>query len=332
MVSRTETILRRERMESRLPDLIESFLATKQVEGRSPKTISWYRANLTRFSEYAGHPALKDLTVDLARRFVAHLQSKTVRYEGHPKHPERKGGLSPYTIHGYVRTLKAFASWLQEEGLTSSNIFSRLKRPKLPKPMIEILSKEELKQIFAAINPDSFLGCRLQVIVGLLCDTGIRASELTGLTLEDVHLNEGYLRVVGKGSKERIVPFGADMKKVLLRYIHHFRPEPASDGVDELVLTVNGETLSYDGLLQILKRLGRRAKVPRLHPHLFRHTYAVRYLLAEGDVITLGRLLGHSTLDATRMYLHLSDAHIQIRHNQFSLVDSLSLAKRRRRR
>lgn len=332
MGTRSEEILRRERMEMTLPTLIDLFAATKEIEGKSPKTIKWYVNLLGHFASYLGKTAtLRHLTLNNARSFVAHLRGKERRYVGHPLSPEKKGGLSPHTIHAYVRSLKAFSSWLQEEGFTNQNVLGRLKRPKLPETVIEILSDEEIDRILTAINPGCFLGPRLWVMVLLLLDTGIRAGELTGLTTENTHVDDGYVKVEGKGRKERIVPFGSTTKKALLRYLATWRVEPAFPDVHELILSVNGTAMSYYGTAQCIKRLGKRAGVPRLHCHLFRHTFAVRYLMNGGDVMTLKLILGHSTLEVTQMYLHFAEAHVRLQHHKFSPVDRLGIRTRRRR-
>ena len=321
-------------MELTLPTLIDLFITTKQTEGKSPRTLNWYRDKLIHFARYLGNGSeakLKDLSLDDARSFIAWLQNKPCRYSDHPLQPEKQGGLSPYTIHGYVRALKAFSSWLYEEGFTRRNLFARLKRPKVPQPVIQILSDEEIAAIIKAINPNCFLGARLYVMVLLLLDTGIRASELCTLTLDNTFVDEDYIKVEGKGGKERIVPFGATTKKALLRYIHTFRPEPAYEGINELILSVEGTPLTYSGLAQAIKRLGRRAGVPRLHPHLFRHTFAVRYLMNGGDVMTLRLILGHTTLEVTQMYMHLAEAHVKVQHHKFSPVDRLGIRVRSRK-
>ncbi|GAF82149.1 unnamed protein product [marine sediment metagenome] len=140
-------------------------------------------------------------------------------------------------------------------------------------------------------------------MVLLLLDTGVRASELCSLTLDNVALNEGYMKVTGKRSKERMLPFGTITKKALIRYISTWRLEPESDSVDEVILSVAGTPLTYAGLSKAIKRLGKRAGVPRLHAHLFRHTFAVRYLMNGGDVMTLRLILGHTTLDVTLPFM-----------------------------
>ncbi|MER2598465.1 MAG: tyrosine-type recombinase/integrase [Caldilineales bacterium] len=325
---------RRDKAELPLSSLIDLFILSKQIEGRSEKTLTWYRANLASFSGFVTNesPAtLRDAGLDEARAFIAQLQGRKTRYESHSLRPQKEGGLSSHTIHGYVRTLKAFGSWLCEEGYTAKHPFDRLKPPKLPETMIEILSDDEIGRIVQSINPDSFLGARLYAIVLVLLDTGIRASELCTLTMDNTFLTEGFLKVRGKGNKERMVPFGALTKKALLKYLHSYRPEAQSDDERGVFLSIEGTPLSYNGLALLIRRLGSNSDVPRLHPHLFRHTFAVRYLMNGGDIMTLRLILGHTTLEVTQMYMHLAEAHVQIQHHKFSPVDRLDLGKRRRR-
>ena len=333
MGSRTREILRRQRAEITIPQLIELFAATKLTEGRSKKTVEWYEEKLGRFASYladGGEATIKDLTLANARSFVASLQRLNSRFKGHPYRPQECGGLSSYTIHGYVRSLKAFSSWLAEERFTSRPVFAKLKRPKLGKPMIQILSEDEIASVVGAINPNTFLGGRMYAIVLLLLDTGIRASECCSLTLDDTHLDDNYIKVLGKGNKERIAPFGSTTKRALLRYRTTWRPEPEYETTRTFFLSPTGRGLTYSGLSQALKRLGRRAGVPRLRAHLFRHTFAVRYLMNGGDVMTLKLILGHATLEVTQMYMHVADAHVRLQHHKFSPVDRLKIRRRKR--
>ena len=315
--------------------LIDMFILSKQVEGKSTRTIGWYRANLDSFAKFATNgepPRLGDLTLESGRAFIAHLQGKTTRYGGHHMRPVQQGGLSPNTIHGYVRTLKAFGSWIHEEGYVQAHPFERLKAPKLPQTMIEILVEDEIARILGTIKPATYLGARAHAIFLLLLDTGIRASELCSLTLSNTYLHEGYIKVRGKGDKERIVPIGGATKKSLLRYIQMFRPQPVQDSIVAVFLTSDAQPLTYSGLSQVLNRLGKAADVPRLHAHLLRHTFAVHYLMNGGDLMTLKLLLGHTTIEVTQMYLHLAEAHVQVQHSRFSPVDRLECATRRSRK
>lgn len=325
MGAKSVAILRREKMEITLATLIDLFLATKQTEGKTTKTLSWYRQKLEAFDQFLGGNApLKEVNLAQARAFIAHLQGKETKFDGHPFRPEAQEGLSAHTVHGYARTLKAFSSWLVEEGFATHDPFAKLKRPKTPKAMIEVLSDDEIASLLASINPNHLMGARLYAAFLTLLDTGIRANELCTLTLDNTHLNEGYLKVFGKGQKERMVPFGATTKKALLRWLITWREALACDGEEAFFLTETGEPLSYSALSQAVKRLGKRAGVERLHCHLLRHTFSVHYLMAGGDIMTLKLMLGHSSLEVTQAYLHLAAAHVQVQHSKFSPVDRLS--------
>jgi len=109
------------------------------------------------------------------------------------------------------------------------------------------------------------------------------------------------------------------------------RPEPIHEGVDQLILTTDGSPLTYSGLAQAVKRFGKRTGVPRLHSHLFRHTFAVRCLMNGGDIMTLRLILGHATLEVTQMYMHLAEAHVKVQHHRFSPVGRLVMKVRGRR-
>jgi site-specific recombinase XerD len=313
---------------TRLNVLIELFLATKMAENKSAATLKWYRHMLTRYAAFLGQSAtLKDVNLSTARAFVAHLQEQQSRYQNHPKMALKEGGLSPRSIQGYVRTMKVFASWLSEEEYTPINILARLKRPKAPDTLIQILTEEEIEALFDPknLNRNCLLGNRMYTILKLLLDTGIRASELCSLKIENVNLQEDYIKVFGKGSKERVVTFGIDTKKALTRYLTNWRPE--SD-YPEVFLDLKGKPLCYNNLVHSVANFGKRIGIPRLHPHLCRHTMAVNYLMEHKDLVTLRHLLGHTDVKTTEMYLKLTDAQIMINSKQSSLMDRIFVKPR----
>ena len=315
-----------------LTDIIDLFTATKKTEGLSRKTTDWYDWILRQFATFLDNPSLSSLTLDDARHFVAYLQDRDERYVDHPKMPRKAGGLSPYTISGYVRTIKVFGKWLSEEGLTKVNLFTRLKRPKLPQTLIEVLTDDEIYKLQDAINPKTIIGARVQAIFLLMLDTGIRASELCTLRLDRLDLSSGAAKVTGKGSKERVVYFANGTKKALTNYLYNARPETTCP---YFFTNDEGDPLTYNALKLIFLRLGKHAGVTRLHPHLVRHTTAVRYLTAtKGDVVGLQRKLGHSDISTTNLYLHLSDTYDKSQSKEYSEVDRLGLggAKRNTRR
>jgi site-specific recombinase XerD len=136
-------------------------------------------------------------------------------------------------------------------------------------------------------------------------------------------VEDSYVKVMGKGQKERIVPFGSSAQKALMKYIFHFRPEPLRE--DRVFLNLDGGPMTETGLKLLFRRLAESSGVKRLHAHLLRHTFAVNYLMNGGDVFTLQQILGHTTLEMVRRYVNLANAHVMTQHKRFSPVDRMNL-------
>jgi integrase/recombinase XerC/integrase/recombinase XerD len=298
-----------------LSNLVIHFAQSNKVEGKSPKTVSWYSEMLTDFVRFlesnAITPILQEFSVNNVRQFIIHEQ-------------ERK--LSPFTIQGKMRALKAFSSWLFREGYISDNLLAIIKLPKAPDKIIEPLTTEEIDKLINAQNPLTAIGSRNIAILTMLLDTGERENELCCQEIEDTHIEEGYLKVMGKGSKERILTFGSLAQKVLWRYVIHFRPEPENGSEKYLFLTLDGKKLEPNAIKLLLKRWGKRAGVPRLHCHLCRHTFATSFLVNKcGDVFRLQQMLGHTTLEMVRRYVHFASTQDMIRGHVLSPMDRMGL-------
>lgn len=303
-----------------LDKLIVHYAHSNKAEGLSPRTIEWYTAMLrdfTAFLESQGRSGnLSDLDVSAVRQFVVQEQDR---------------GLSPYSVAGKVRSCKAFASWLHREGYTTDNILAGFKVPKVPHHIVEPLGNGEVGQLVSSQNPLTAAGCRNTAILVVMLDTGIRLSELCSLKLENTHIDEGYLKVLGKGNIERLLPLGSLAKKVLWRYVIHFRPEPVLSHDDYLFLTLGGSPLRPNAAKLLLKRWGRKAGVPRLHAHLCRHTFATNFLLHNcGDVFRLQLILGHTSLSMVSRYVHLASTQAMINGRVASPVDHLGIQGLRR--
>jgi len=163
-----------------------------------------------------------------------------------------------------------------------------------------------------------------------MLDTGIRASELCTLRLDRLNLADGSAKVTGKGNKERVVYFANGAKKALIYYLNTARPETSCPFV---FVNEDGGPLSYNALKLIYLRLANKSGVERLHPHLLRHSCAVRYLIAsKGDVVGLQRKLGHTDIQTTTVYLHLSQQYDRSQSNEFSAVDALGLGTKKKRK
>ena len=172
------------------------------------------------------------------------------------------------------------------------NLLEDLRSPKRAELIIEPLTLDEINRIFSGMNPATALGGRNTALVSLMLDCGLRVSEEANLKEDDLHRDSRYLKVMGKGSKERMISFGVSCQKALLQYYHYFRPEPAHPGVDTFFLSIDGYPMTASSIQSVIKRLAKASGVPRMYPHLLRHTYATMYLHNGGDVFTLQQNLG----------------------------------------
>ena len=315
---------------------VSNYVTAMTLEGKSPAYTDWLRRRLGDFAKFfqasQGQARIDSLTIEDGRAFVKYLMERKQRYIGHKLRNEIEGGLAPTTIHGYVRALRSFSSWLSNEGHTDENIFVGIKPPKLPQTLINPLSEDEIRKLLLAVQRDTLEGTRNYAILLMFLDAGVRLSELINLKLGDVDFGVGQFKVFGKGAKERLVPLGQTAKKALIRYVERARPDPVNPTEQRVFLTVSGLPISKDSVAKVIQRLAKRTGISRLHPHLFRHTFAVRYLINGGDVFTLQKILGHSSLDMTRKYVTLASTDVKQKHILFSPIDHLGLAEFRRGR
>ncbi|MFC2122525.1 tyrosine-type recombinase/integrase [Bacteroidota bacterium] len=201
-----------------------------------------------------------------------------------------------------------------------------MKPPKVTRKVVSTLSNEEIGAILSTFTT-SPSDARNQTIFMILLDTGLRIGELINLKMDDVHMDEGYLKVMGKGKKERIVPIGNNAQRALQRYLFRFRPKPINPVINNAFLSISGQPLTENSMKLMFTRLAKRSGVSRFHAHLCRHTFATRFLINGGDVFSLQQILGHSTLEMVRHYVNLASNHIVMQHQRFSPLDHLGLRK-----
>ena len=229
--------------------LAKEFELHNRSEGKSPRTVQWYNDVLDLFegwleSEGLG-TSLADLWPNEVRRFILHLQER----------PGLRGPASSHTVNNRVRALRSFFNWLYSEGYTEEHRLARVRPPKAQRKVIDILTDDEICQIFQALDPHSPSGARGTAIISLMLDTGLRLSGVVHLKYRDVHLEDGYLKVLGKGDKERLVAFGASCRRSLIHYAFHHRTEPDDEEVREFFLCLEGYPLLSDGLRSLTERL-----------------------------------------------------------------------------
>ena len=307
-----------------LTRLTEQYLITCRTEGKTLSTLRGYTEKLGRFIRWCEEACLADFSVELAREYIVYLQAAP-KYENHPFHQSRGDHMSAANVRNHVRVLRSFSSWLYRESFTEENTLSRLKVPKAPLKMLETLSDEEIRRLFDCLDQDTSAGCRDAAMLLLLLDTGLRCAEILHLWAEEVHLGAQWLKVMGKGQKERIVPFGTRASKLLQRYLYYLRPEPL--GNDRFFLCIDGSQMTESTIKLAFARLAKRADVPRLHIHLLRHTFATRYLLNGGEVFSLQRILGHSTLEMTRRYVDTVAMDAVAKQKRLTAMDHLFIGK-----
>jgi len=310
--------------------LIEQFDIHNRVEGQSPKTREWYNSSLGQLVAYLEAESMSaklgEIDFRSVENYILYLQSKR-KWDDHPSIPGRDRTLSPVSVRTKVRAVRAFFSWLHKEGFTEANLLADLRPPKAPRKLVRVLTTEEIRKLLSAIDRKTTVGARDFAIVTMLLDTGLRLSEVTNLQMRDLLLENGYVKVLGKGGKERIVPFGATVSLALTRYIAFFRGEAAHPGIGSVFLTVDSHPMTSKAVYLALKRLAGKTDVKRLHPHLCRHTLAVNYLMNGGDVFSLQQILGHASLEMVRRYVALASSQVIVQHRKFSPMDRLPSGK-----
>jgi tyrosine recombinase XerD len=220
-------------------------------------------------------------------------------------------GKSPRTIARFNATLRGFFVFLLNEGQRSDNPSTYLETPKLNQPLPKVLSERTMDTLLKA-GEKSDLGIRDLAILEVLYGTGLRVSELIGLSLEDISLDVGYVRCIGKGSKERIVPLGQPAIRSLECYINGLRKRLSrNEKGDILFLNAHGRPLTRQGVVFILKKWGRDHNLERtISPHMFRHSFATHLLDHGADLRSVQELLGHADIATTQIYTHLTSKHL----------------------
>jgi integrase/recombinase XerC/integrase/recombinase XerD len=308
--------------------LREQFAVYNKTTGKSPATVNWYEQKLELFERWLGPDAcLADVSIPTVREYVADLQDRTTRHVNSPFYKTHEGKLSSTYIHGIVRGLRAFASWLHEDGFTETNVLRPLKPPKFQQKVTEVLTDEEVHRLVAVFDRSEPYGARAFAMIWTLLDCGLRAAELCSLKTEDAHLDQGYLKVLGKGNKERLVPIGQACQATLLVWRDRFRPqfELESAETPTLFLNSNGEPMSVNSLQLVIGRAGSRAGIPRVHAHLLRHTFATNYLVKEvGDSLRLQQILGHTSLEMVRRYVAQANVQQSLIERRASPMDLIA--------
>jgi len=286
----------------------EMFMQEQKFRGNSKETISYYKICLNMFMDYCGRDLdIDDLDIILFKSYQLYLsESKDIKR---------------VSVRTYSRAVRVFYRYLYFEDIIDINI-NKLKLIKADKEVIMPLTDNEVKLLLNSFEPLTFLGERDKLMCMLMLDCGLRRGEVVNLKLSDIDKNKHTMIINGKGSKQRIVPFGKTVKTQLMLYLTMRSKKPCS--FDSLFLTVEREPITANTIKMLFQRLKSSSGISRLYPHLLRHTFATNYIIQGGNLEVLRVLLGHSSISITQIYIHLA-AQMQLVNNRFdSHLDTLT--------
>jgi len=307
-----------------LGDFVSIYEKFAASENKSNRTIEAYTAAVSHFDRFLGGcDDIHRVQAEDLRRYIRSLQERFKWYT-HPTIKGKADSLSPHSIACYVRSIRSFWSWLKREGFIDHNPFEQVKPPKAPQKMVGIFTPEQVTGLLKSIPKRNPRGYRDFTIIITLYGTGLRIGELLNLRVDDVNFDSGQIKALGKGGKQRFVYGSATVYKALYKYCHQWRPPAPSD---YLFIHDTGQPLTRFYFEHRMQAYCRKAGIIgcSCSPHKLRYTFAVEFLRDGGDVFTLQRILGHSTLEMTRRYAQLADIDVELKLKAFSPVERLNL-------
>lgn len=271
--------------------IIDDYRNYLRLERRmSPNTVTSYCHDVDSFLESCGREPSQIGTEDIE----AYLGKVTA------------DGLSKRSLARLLSSLRSFFDWCVEEGEVKDNPCDRVDSPKLGKYLPAVLSVEEVTAILESVDLKAPFGKRNRAILEVLYSCGLRVSEAAGLRISHVHLDEGFVDVIGKGDKQRLVPMGEVAANAIRAYLED-RPEPASRAWDDyLFLSRFGKPLSRVSLFNLVKEQAMAAGIQKeISPHTFRHSFATHLIENGADLRTVQEMLGHESILTTEIYTHI---------------------------
>lgn len=260
---------------------------------------------------------LEDIFAHFTERGI-HLKTATADdYREYLRAQSRKGQ-STKTVARRLAAIRVFLRFMVVQGCDTTAISAQLERPKPERNLPKILNRAQVAQLIAAPDPKSPLFARDVAILELLYASGLRASELCDLKLRDTNLQVGCVRVLGKGTKERIVPFGRAAGEAITRYLTECRGKLDKRGSDLLFLSRTGKPLERIGLWMLVERLARKSGLLKtVGPHVLRHCFATHLIGGGADLRVVQELLGHSDISTTQIYTHVDQQRLKAVHGKF---------------
>ncbi|MBM7133559.1 site-specific tyrosine recombinase XerD [Staphylococcus lugdunensis] len=288
--------------------IIEEYLKFIQIEkGLSPNTIGAYRRDLDKYKLY------------LETRHIEHIDfidRQTIQ--------ECLGylidqGSSAKSLARFISTIRSFHQFALREKYAAKDSTVLLETPKYEKKLPDVLEIDEVVRLLEAPDLSKKNGYRDRTILELMYATGMRVSELVHIEIENINVIMGFVRVFGKGDKERIIPLGDTVIDYLKTYMKEIRPQLLKSTVTNvLFLNMHGKPLSRQGIWKMIKQYGIKSNITKtLTPHTLRHSFATHLLENGADLRAVQEMLGHSDISTTQLYTHVSKAQIRQIYNQY---------------
>ena len=287
--------------------VIEAFLDSLWVEyGLSENTLRAYRNDLLGLSRWLSRTETS--ITDAHQDHVLDYLSYRVQQ-----------GSRPRTSARLLSSIRRFYRYLVRQGTVQKDPSAQIEFPKLGRPLPGTLTEEEIERLLAAPDVQKAHGIRDRAMLEVLYACGLRVSELVGLTLYQVNLNQGVVRVMGKGSKERLIPFGEQAGEWISVFVSSTRADLLKPGrqCDALFVTNRGAAMTRQAFWHLVKKHAKRVGITKhLSPHTLRHAFATHLLNHGADLRVVQMLLGHSDLSTTQIYTHVAQARLQELHRK----------------
>ncbi len=287
---------------------VDLFLDYLSVErGLSSNTLVSYRRDLDTYLKFLDSIAKKTVSAtsrEDIRDFMMHEKDK---------------GLSVNSIARNLAALRTFYRFLAREKLIKADVSSYIDSPKLWKKIPDILSFDEVEKLIESADLNKPQGIRDRAILELMYATGMRVSEVSNIKVSDVNSDVGFVRCLGKGKKERIIPLGKKAIIAIARYLEKVRPgQLKGSGAVELFLNRSGKRISRISLWKLIKGYAKKARIKKeMRPHILRHTFATHLLERGADLRSVQEMLGHANISTTQIYTHVTQDRLKSIHKQF---------------
>jgi integrase/recombinase XerD len=293
-------------MEDQLKDFIHFLIVEK---GLAKNTIVSYERDLKSYIKYFGNVEQLKNVNEVERIHIIHFLGRL-----------KEQGKSSRTLARHVASIRAFHQFLLRERVSDHDPSVHIETPKLERTLPKVLNLAEVETLLDSPDTKDHYGIRDKAMLELLYATGIRVSELIGLQTGDVHLTMGFVRCIGKGNKERIIPIGKTALAALEHYVNngrsHFISKKNHDNA--LFLNHHGKQLTRQGFWKILKKLAQGAGIEKeLTPHTLRHSFATHLLENGADIRAVQELLGHSDISTTQIYTHVTKTRLRDVYSKF---------------